>query len=107
MKLDGDDFGLDSDADSDSDSYDSYKSASSSSDGDGNNSLASPSSANALPSEKEETSSSNYKKAKVMADMDDYEQMLTSLMQDSIKNQSQPVTTQPKAGAQTSFSINY
>ena len=99
IKLDGDDFGSDSDADSDS--YDAHKSASSSSDGEGNNNLliASPSSANALSFKKEGTPSSNYKKKKVTADTDDYYQMLTSLMQDSIKSrsQSQPITTQPKA----------
>ena len=107
-KLDGDDFGFDSDADSDSDFSDSYKSASSSSEGEGNNSLliASPSSTNALSSKKEGRSFSNYKKKKVTAYMDEYGQMLTSLMQDSITSQSELITTQPKAGVPTSYSIN-
>ena len=73
--FDGDDFRSDGDPDSDSDDSDSCISSSPNSDGKGNNSLliASPSSANALSHKKERTSSSKYKKKKVMADIQGYD----------------------------------
>ena len=110
MKFDGDDLRSDSDATSDYDDDDPKKSASASSDEEGNTSLltASPLSANALSSGLAGTPSSRSKiKKKVEADIRDYNEIMASLMQESKESKGRPKTPNQKAGAQTSFSINY